>query len=69
MEYDFSQQIKDFAKISQRNSCVPHYECVCSVLEAKVERNNDVSENQVTLEQLKKSLPSVVTQLILIPTS
>ena len=54
MEYDFSQQIKDFAKISQRNSCVPHYECVCSVLEAKVERNNDVSENQVTLEQLKK---------------
>lgn len=54
MEYDFSQQIKDFAKISQRNSCIPHAECICSVLEAKAERNNDGSENQVTLEQLKK---------------
>ena len=54
MELDFSEQIKDLVKNSKRNSCVSFSECISSVLEVKAKEHNEESENQITLDQLKK---------------
>lgn len=54
MEVDFSEQIKDFIRNSKRSSSVSLSESVSSLLEFKTNTHNEINEDKISCEQLKK---------------